>query len=242
MFEATHRAYGRPFFVEPASIQFCNNVFQDEYQIRELAKHNVRSVLDFGAHVGSFSVMCHELWPKAKIMAVEPSPESYELLLKNTEHIPRGTPSRNGLFWACNCAITERCGTFLLSSPVSHSRVGQYIGDVWAGIGKPRNADFGVPVHGLSIEAFWGRVREFFGSDEIDLMKIDCEGAEYLILPGLARMGLMNQIGWIRGEWHDWDSNALIGQSLSGTHVYHIDPNQPHDVGLFIGHRKESAK
>lgn len=243
MFEGMYKAFGRPFFVEPASAQFVNNVFQDEYQIKELAKHNVRSIIDFGAHVGSFSVLCHELWPKAKIMAVEPHPESYELLRRNTDHIPQRTPSRDGLFRACNCAITASSGTFMMSSPVSHSRVSEYVGSVWDGIGKPRHSDFGIQVHGITIDTFWEvEVQEFFDNDEIDLIKLDCEGAEYLILPGLARMGVMNRIGWIRGEWHDWDSNVLLEKSLSDTHVYNIDPNRPHEVGLFIAHRKESVR
>ena len=65
------QAFGRDFYIEPASAQYANAVFQDEYQIRELRKHDVRTIVDVGAHVGSFTVLCHEWWPEAKIVAVD---------------------------------------------------------------------------------------------------------------------------------------------------------------------------
>lgn len=58
-FPACYQVYGRDFFIEPASAQFANSVFQDEYQINVLRSHKVRTILDIGAHVSSFTVMYH---------------------------------------------------------------------------------------------------------------------------------------------------------------------------------------
>ena len=50
-------------------------------------------------------------------------------------------------------------------------------------------------------------------------------------------LGLMDRIGWIRGEWHSRKDNLLLANLLSQTHVFNIDPNYPHSVGMFVAHR-----
>ena len=225
-----YRAFGRDFYVEPASAQHCNAVFQDEYQIRELRKHNVRTVLDVGAHVGSFTVLCHEWWPEAKIVAVEPHPEGFELLERNTAHIPDSQLLR------INAAITASEGQCLLASSVSNSRVGEYVVELWNDL-DPRHSDFGVSVPAITTEVLWERLNEF-GLAEIDLLKLDCEGAEYAILESLAENNHLPQIGWIRGEWHGRRHKHRLAKALDATHVYHVDPNPPHSCGLFIAHRQ----
>ena len=69
------------------------------------------------------------------------------------------------------------------------------------------------------------------------MIKLDCEGAEYLIVSELSALGLMDRIGWIRGEWHSRKDNLLLANLLSQTHVFNIDPNYPHSVGMFVAHR-----
>jgi FkbM family methyltransferase len=226
---ACYQVFGRDFFIEPASAQFANAVFQDEYQINDLRSHNVRTIVDIGAHVGSFTVLCHHFWPNAKIVAVEPHPESFELLQYNTTHIPESQ------LLLVNAAISKKPGKCLLASPVSHSRVAEYVPDLWESL-QPRHKDFGIEVPSLTVEQLWAKISEW-GISEIDLLKLDCEGAEYLVVPELSALGLMSQVGWIRGEWHSRKDNALLAAFLAQTHAYNIDPNVPHDVGLFIAHR-----
>jgi hypothetical protein len=76
-----------------------------------------------------------------------------------------------------------------------------------------------------------------FGIYKVDLIKLDCEGAEYLIVTELSALGLMDRIGWIRGEWHSRKDNLLLANLLCQTHVFNIDPNYPHSVGMFVAHR-----
>jgi len=82
----------------------------------------------------------------------------------------------------------------------------------------------------------WGTVIEW-GVEEIDLLKLDCEGAEYLVIPELSALELMSRVGWIRGEWHCRKQNPILASTLVRTHASNIDVNLPHDVGLFIAHR-----
>lgn len=229
-FAACYQVFGRKFYIEPASAQFANAVFQDEYQIRDLRPHNVHTIVDIGAHVGSFTVLCHHYWPEAQIVAVEPHPDSFELLQRNTAHIPA-----NQLL-LINAAVTKQSGKTLLSSPVSHSRVSEYVPDVWEEL-QSRHRDFGIEVPAITTEGLWQQIAEY-GITEVDLLKLDCEGAEYLILPELRQLELLNSVGWIRGEWHSRQHNFLLADALAKTHEYHIDPNEPHSVGLFVGHRR----
>ncbi len=226
---ACYQVFGRDFYIEPASAQFANAVFQDEYQIIALRQYNVRTILDIGAHVGSFTVMCHHYWPNAKIVSVEPHPESYELLKRNTQHVP------DSQILLINAAITKVSGKCLLASPVSHSRVAEYVPDVWESL-QPRYKDFGIEVPAMTVEQLWKQINEW-GVSEVDLLKLDCEGAEYVAIPELSALGLMSQVGWIRGEWHSRKDNKLLEAFLHETHAFNIDLNLPHEVGLFVAHR-----
>lgn len=227
---ACYQAFGRDFYIESASAQFANAVFHDEYQIRPLRPHTLKTIVDIGAHVGSFSVLCHEFWPDAKIVAIEPHPESFELLRRNTAHIPA---SHLVLIQA---AVAKQTGTALLASAVSHSRVGEYVADIWDEL-SPRDRDFGIEVPAIDTERLWETLAAH-GIEEIDLLKLDCEGAEYTLLPELARLGHLARIGWIRGEWHSRKDNDILTHALATTHAHHIAPNHPHEVGLFIAHRR----
>lgn len=228
-FPACYQVFGRNFYIEPASVQYANAVFHDEYQINDLRPHNVRTVVDIGAHVGSFTVLCHHYWPNAKVVAVEPHPESFELLQLNTAHIPASQ------LMLVNAAISPNPGKCLLASPVSHSRVAEYVPEIWESL-RPRQRNFGIEVPAITVKQLWTQIVEW-GTSEIDLLKLDCEGAEYLVVPELSALGLMSHVGWIRGEWHSRKDNALLAAFLTQTHAYNIDLNLPHEVGLFIAHR-----
>ena len=75
--------------------------------------------------------MAHHYWPNAKIVAVEPHPQSFELMTKNTSHIPDSQLLR------INAAISSKPGKCLLSFPVSNSRVADYVPDVWEPLEPP---------------------------------------------------------------------------------------------------------
>jgi hypothetical protein len=122
---------------------------------------------------------------------------------------------------------------------VSHSRVGEYVVELWKDL-DPRYGDFGVTVPAMTTEQLWSSIANL-GIEEIDLLKLDCEGAEYVTLESLAAAGHLDRVGWIRGEWHGRRHRQRIADSLAATHVFHVDPNPPHNCGLFIAHRRPTA-
>ena len=44
-------------------------------------------------------------------------------------------------------------------------------------------------------------------------------------------------LGEIRGEWHSRKDNLLLANCLVQSHTFNIDPNLPHEVGMFVAHR-----
>jgi len=65
-------------------------------------------------------------------------------------------------------------------------------------------------------ESLGPRYRDF-GIDEIDLIKLDCEGVEGIIVSTLSASGLMDRIRCIRGEWHSRKDNLLLANLLAQT-------------------------
>jgi len=48
-----------------------------------LKQKNIKTVIDVGAYIGSFTLWAHEQWPRATIHSFEPDPESFLFLKKN---------------------------------------------------------------------------------------------------------------------------------------------------------------
>ncbi len=124
-------------------------------------------VLDLGAHVGNFTV---RVAPRCKwVIAIEPEPYNFELLLKNTAHL-------------CNVscvggAALDRDGRTLL-----HINKGNSGGH---GIYQNAQHDHSVEVRAIDIGQ-WLRGMCYFPK----FAKIDTEGAELAILQSLKLAGL----------------------------------------------------
>jgi FkbM family methyltransferase len=122
-----------------------------------------RFIVDGGAYVGYSSAFFAERYPDARVVAVEPEPENYELLLRNCRPYPNVQPLRAGL-WSSDSALA-------IHNPGEKSwgfRVSQAAGPA-AGT-----------VAGITIP----RLLERYGASEIDILKLDIEGAEEALFSG----------------------------------------------------------
>ncbi len=127
------------------------------YQIpaSALAPDEVRLVFDCGANIGLTSLYLADRYPNALVLAVEPHPDNFALLQFNTAHQPRITPIQA-------CVVGTESGQ-------------QYITVDRPAWGNAINADGdGVAVVGMTID----HLLEMHGYGQIDLLKIDIEGAE----------------------------------------------------------------
>ena len=73
-----------------------NAALCDEYRLATLG-FEPDVIYDIGADFGSITMAAHGLYPKAKIVAVEPNPWSYSRLVKNAEGIPVIIPLREAI-------------------------------------------------------------------------------------------------------------------------------------------------
>jgi len=67
-----------------------NNLGQEFASVRDLPQlRDCHLVIDAGAFIGSAALALAELFPQARVVSIEPSPENFAMLEENTRHHPR---------------------------------------------------------------------------------------------------------------------------------------------------------
>jgi len=137
-----------------------------------------RFILDAGAHIGLSAVFFACKYPSATIVALEPEPSNFEMLLRNTQSYRNVRPLRVGLW---------RNRTYLQIAdpdvPTWSFRVGA------------SSVDGGIPAVGIA------DIMLDFNVSTIDVAKIDVEGAEVEVLSNGAEW--LSNVGALIIELHD---------------------------------------
>ena len=140
-------------------------------------------VLDIGAHIGAFAVSCQKRRAK-RIICYEPDPENLALLAYNTDEDKESIAE----ILLVHAAVTaEDC------SDIGLRRLSEHDGDLGQNTG---HIDvFGSPdgTQGIGINNAIKAV-----GDPIDLLKIDCEGAEW----GIFESGDFSKVKSVIAELH----------------------------------------
>lgn len=145
-------------------------------------------VVDVGAGIGEFTLLA--AMSGARVVAFEPSPTSFATLRENL-----GLAGMADVV-ALDIAIGDSEGSTILDitgDPLRH--------------GPTHDPAAGIQVRALSLA---GALREG-GLDRVDLLKMDCEGAEYDILRG-AEPDTLARIDRIVMEYHDLDEQRIHGE------------------------------
>lgn len=146
-------------------------------------------VIDIGAGIGDFSIFAAHIRPDAVVYAYEPFPESHRLLIENL--------SLNGIknVHSFQQAVWSREDQ--LSLDVSSGEPLQIASQ--ASTSTHQDDDL-LNVQAISLEQILGNHH----LERVDLLKLDCEGAEYQILmcaPG----SVLLKVDRIIMEYHDLD-------------------------------------
>ena len=153
-----------------------NEIFSDkDYELAKRKKDMV--VLDVGANVGMFSLFIKD-WAR-KIYAVEPSRRIFACLKENTKDWDNIEIFNVGFF--------NRRGRQPLYGD------GEQTPQTMMKLGNKQEL-----VNTITIEEFMNENK----IDHIDVMKIDTEGAEYVILADNSFRNIANRINFIIGETH----------------------------------------
>jgi FkbM family methyltransferase len=180
---------------EGAPVTLCIQDISELHGIREVfvqgdyaiaAPHPPSVILDLGANIGAASVYFATRWPSARIVAVEPDPDEYERLVRNT--------SPFGWVTALHLAAAAEDGQATL-----------YRGDdTLTGSLLPQpDAPTGIPVQAVSLDS----LMDGACGGHIDLLKFDIEGSEYTVLRSCERSA---EIAMLVGELHE----EMMGCSL----------------------------
>jgi len=153
-----------------------------------------RTIVDVGANVGSFAVYAAQSSPRARILCYEPEEENFQRLKKHL--------SINGLEGRVNAfqsAVGSSIGPRKLALSVSQCN---------AFDDRRKGASHQV----VACTTLQG-IRREHALDSLDLLKMNCEGAEYEILGACSRAdydGILN----IRLEYHNLDGVSRNGESV----------------------------
>lgn len=177
----------------------------------EIGSHD--TVVDIGAHVGIFTVSSARSAREGIVYALEPVEANYELLLQNIElnRLKNVVPTK--------MAVTRDTGRREMfvqeAGTTSHSF--HYRGN--------RNP---VVVDTISLEAFVDRM----GIKRIDLLKMDCEGAEFEILMNCPER-IFSMIQRISMEYHFCDDkkDPQVLIDLLEDHRFKVTTSNPKEWG-----------
>jgi len=154
-------------------------------------------ILDIGGNIGTTSVYYGHIFPDAKIYSFEPVPDNFEILQKNIKGFPNIT--------AFNVALGKENTTAKIYTYSDNDNTGGYsLYDLEVDRDKYQE---------ITVKKTDAFLREI-GVDQVDLIKIDTEGAEYDILTTM-NPDMLRQARWILGELHgerDFELLAYLNQ------------------------------
>lgn len=181
-------------------------VSKDEYglrQLRDVGPDCIKTILDIGGHIGSFGVFAKSLWPRAKLIAVEPHPDNCELYRKNLKvnglqydsHVIQAAVSYDP---ECNCLINSpsTTGGYVMRTKKEGER---YVAEGYRFYNRILDDD----VVTITVED----IIEKFNIKQFDLAKWDCEGGEVDAFKNITSEAA-SKFRIMVGEYHIWDEHC----------------------------------
>jgi len=164
----------------------CHEIAHD-YDLASIPLLKGDVVLDIGAHIGVVSIYLALRFPGVRILAYEPVKENYQRLVRNIEV--------NGVALSViphNLAVTGNGRDVTLHGELNRNSGGS---SLWATDGAVYTA------HSVTL----GDIFRTYALERVRLLKIDCEGAEWEILPAAGK--LLERVDYLVGEFH---SNSAL--------------------------------
>jgi FkbM family methyltransferase len=170
------------YFPAPPPFWLLVSIWGSEIYTRTYPKHggDPRVIVDIGANIGAFSLFAAGRWPRARVLAYEPAPENLLWLERN---VRANRHDRIEIHPAAVCGATGEVTLWLREGTEAHS--------LWGDGAHAR-------VPATTLDAIVAEITP----DTIDLLKLDCEGAEYDILIGREDL-LARHVRFVALEYHE---------------------------------------
>lgn len=162
----------------------------EEYNIDLKIKPKI--IIDAGSNIGLSSIYFAHKYPNAKVLAIEPDPDNFKQLIKNTLKYDR-IETLEGAIW-------NKTGNLDITGT-----------DAWNFIVQPDNNG---EIRGYTLDY----IMEKFKIDTIDLLKIDIEGSEAALFES-GYTNWLNKTKVMIIEIHDWinlKSSKNLFKAISG--------------------------
>lgn len=167
---------------------FANGSYKPErngerWLLQSLSREPIRTVLDVGANVGSWSLMAAELLPQATVYSLEAVPKTAAEL--------RARVGRQDRIKCFELGLADETGTLSMQHSEAASTHATF-------------TDYPHTREGERIECPVIRGDEFLareGIDRVDFLKLDVEGAEHLVLRGLNQHLRHGRVRFIQFEY-----------------------------------------
>jgi FkbM family methyltransferase len=168
---------------------------EDVYEVKETRFNRGGVVIDIGANIGAFSL--YAAYHGATVYAIEPEPHNLEALKQNIK-----LNNKEDSVYVCPYAISDYKGTAVIS-------------DEGGGATIVDDGIFGAEVEVMPLDMFF----DLYHIKEVDVLKIDVEGAEPEIILGASKETLQ-KCKYITMEFDIRTGNRLgeMTQKLSETH------------------------
>jgi FkbM family methyltransferase len=166
-------------------------------------------VLDVGGHVGAFSIFLAKKYPFLKVVAFEPFPDNYRHFLENI----RLNEVSNVVVY--NRAVTSDGRRITMSFDLDNTG-GATAEPLTSTVASRRSAE----VESVTLEEMLQR----HAPSGCKLLKIDCEGAEFEVLPATPSL---TRVEYLSGEFHMSERLRAAGQSIEALTAYcqkHVKP------------------
>jgi FkbM family methyltransferase len=186
------------------------------------------TIVDIGAGIGDFSIYAAYQHPKTVVYAYEPFPESFALLTKNI------ALNKLDNILPFQVAIWGQADTLLLDDSSGEPL------QVTSKALSPEDEAGAVKVEAQKLS----QVLKLNNIEKIDLLKLDCEGAEYEILLNVSAE-TFTKIERIIMEYHNLDSvqNHQMLAAFLEKMGYHVScyKNKVHDhIGYLFAERNQN--
>lgn len=205
---------------------FCGDEYRLDATLARLG--NCQRVIDIGAHVGSFTLAVKEHMPSVKVTCIEPDRTSFVYLTRNL--------TWNGLdgdVVVLNVAIGDTDGETEFFERGSAFTVN---GTIAIG-GRPSRS---IVVPTLTLSSVMARTVP--QESLVDLIKMDCEGAEFLVFDSTPAE-VWSRVRALVLEYHpvhdrSWHSVCDKLSSVGFHSVWHLPSADIHDLGTALFERE----
>jgi FkbM family methyltransferase len=173
---------------------------------------NCRTIVDLGANIGLASLYLSHFYPKARLISVEPFPDTYELLSRNLSQLVSA-----GRCELVHAALWHKNEQVFLTRPTAQARY-----DALRVAADPGPAC--IETAGVTLASLLER----FEIQQIDLLKVDIEGAETNLFSG--DLSWIQRVNAMAIEFHGDSRQVSRFDERMREYGFAISDESPHTV------------